>query len=147
MATTVPEPPHQPQAAPPEAKGRPWIWIVLCTLLAVVAVVLAIWAISLNGDLNDEKDKNAAAQQQAAATQQDVQAVSDQVNDLSKSVDDTTSAMQQAGENAQKSAQDAVGKMRDSIDSMKAKIQDALGKLEQQSKSGAQPNPTGTPAS
>ena len=86
MSATVPEPPQQPQAATPPQPGKrhPWHWIVPCVLLLLIAVGLAVWALSLQNDLDDERAHSAQVEQQAQATQDDVEAVSDQVDDLSR---------------------------------------------------------------
>jgi peptidoglycan hydrolase CwlO-like protein len=137
VSTTVPEPPQQPHAAAaPANKRRPWVWIVACTLLLVAAVALGIWALSLQGDLNDQKDKTAAAQSQAKsaqddaqAAQDDLQSVSDQVDQLTKSLSDAGDQLAQGTAEAKKNAQDAIAGMQDSIDSMRDRAKTALDKL------------------
>jgi peptidoglycan hydrolase CwlO-like protein len=112
MSTTAP----QPAATQPAKKHRPWGWIVTCIVLLLVAAGLAIWALSLNGDLNDQKDKTAQAQQQAQQADQQVQDISKQVNELSQ----TISA---AGADAQTAIEDAKAKLGTLIAQIKAAIE------------------------
>jgi peptidoglycan hydrolase CwlO-like protein len=152
MTSTVPEPPHQPRPTvtgtpPPEEpkKRRPWAWIVACTLLFVVALAFGVWALSLNGNLNDEKDKSAALEQQNAQTQEDVQAVSDEVDQLGQTVNDAGDQLAQAGQDAQQGAEDAISGVQGKLAELKARIQDALDKLKQsaQGAATATPSPSG----
>ena len=113
MSTTAP----QPAATQPAKKHHPWGWIATCIVLVLVAGGLAIWALSLNGDLNDQKDKTAQAQQDAQQANQQVQDISNQVADLSQ----TISA---AGDDAQTAIDDAKAKLTTLI----AQIKDAIEK-------------------
>ena len=76
-------PPSTSMDAPeqPAGKRRPWAWIVVCVLLVIVAGGLVVWALSLQSDLNDQKDQTAAAEQQA-------QDASAQVDDITQAVSD-----------------------------------------------------------
>jgi F0F1-type ATP synthase membrane subunit b/b' len=121
MSTTAP----QPSDAQPAEKHHPWGWIAACIVLLLVAGGLAIWALGLNGDLNDQKDKTAQAQQQAQAANQQVQDISDQVDDLSQ----TISA---AGDDAQQAVDDANAK----LSSLVTQIKDAIEKNSAASDSG-----------
>ena len=113
MSTTAP----QPTDARPASKHRPWGWIATCIVLLLVAAGLAIWALSLNGDLNDQKDKTAQAQQQAQQAGQEVEDISNQVSDISQSIS-------AAGDNAQTAIDDARAKLTALI----AQIKDAIEK-------------------
>ena len=107
-------PPSTGMGAPeqPAEKRRPWAWIVGCALLVIVAGGLVVWALSLQSDLNDQKDQTAAAEQQA-------QDASAQVDDINQSVSDLGDQLQQAGEDAQ-------GNIQQAMDALKAKLA-ALG--------------------
>jgi len=144
-----PEPPQQPRPTrtpPPQEpkKRRPWVWIVACTLLFVVALAVGIWALSLNGDLNDEKDTSAALEQQNAQTQKDVQAVSDDVDQLGQTVSDAGDQLAQAGQDAQQGAEDAVSGVQDKLAELKARIQDALEQLKQSAQGGGESTDSGS---
>jgi peptidoglycan hydrolase CwlO-like protein len=113
MSTTAPE----PTGTKPAEKHHPWGWIATCVVLLLIAGALAIWALGLNGDLNDQKDKTAQAQQQAQQANQQVQDISNQVDDLSQSISS-------AGDDAQSAIADAKAKLTALI----ANIKDAIEK-------------------
>jgi len=102
-------------AGPPPEHHRSWGLIVLCIVLVLVAAGLAIWALSLNSDLNDQKDKTAAAQQQADAA-------NSQIDSLSQQVDDISQSLQDAGGNAQQALDD----LKSKFDAAKEQIQKAI---------------------
>src|SRR5689334_9556293 len=56
---------------PTEPHKRPWGWIAAVVVLVIVAGGLALWAIGLNADLDDQKDQTAQAQQSSAQAQQE----------------------------------------------------------------------------
>jgi peptidoglycan hydrolase CwlO-like protein len=113
MSTTAP----QPAATQPAKKHHPWGWIVTCIVLLLVAGGLAIWALGLNSDLNDQKDKTAQAQQQA-------QQAGQQVQDISKQVDDLSQTISAAGDDAQTAIDDAKAK----LGALVTQIKDAIEK-------------------
>ena len=102
-------------AASHGTRHRPWGWITVCVVLLLVAIGLAVWALSLNSDLSDQKDKTAAAQQQANSA-------NSEIDDLSQQVDDISSSLQDAGTNAQQ----AIDDLKSRFDSAKEKIQKAI---------------------
>src|SRR5436190_15787832 len=113
MSATAPQP-TETQAA---KKHHPWGWIGMCVVLVLIAGGLAIWALGLNGDLNDQKDQTAHAQQQAAQANQ-------QVTDISNQVDELGQSISAAGDNAQQTLDDAKTKLTSLI----AQIKDAIEK-------------------
>jgi peptidoglycan hydrolase CwlO-like protein len=121
MSTTAPE----PAETQPAKKHHPWGWIAVCIVLLLIAGGLAIWALGLNSDLNDQKDQTAHAQQQAQQANQQVQDISNQVDDLSQ----TISA---AGDDAQTAVDDAKAKLSALI----TQIKDAIEKNSAASDSG-----------
>jgi chromosome segregation ATPase len=125
MAATTP----QETAAPPR-HGHPWGWITLCAVLVAGLVGVGIWALSLNSDLNDQKDATAKAQQQAKAAQDQVSSISSQVDDLSTKVSQASDQLKQAGADAQQNAQDAINSVQTDIDGVKSDIQGFKGKLD-----------------
>jgi septal ring factor EnvC (AmiA/AmiB activator) len=137
--TAAPDPSQQDQQ--PQAKRRhPWHWIIPCVLLLLVAAGLAVWALSLQSDLDDERAHSAQVEQQAQSTQDDVQAVSDQVDDLEQSL---TTASDELSKSTDQAAQDAQAAITDVEDSVKglgdraATARDKLGKAIEDAKSGA----------
>ena len=110
-------PPSTGMGAPeqPAGKRRPWAWIVVCALLVIVAGGLVVWALSLQSDLNDQKDQTAAAEQQA-------QDASAQVDDITQAVSDLGDQLAQAGEDAQ-------GNIQQAVDALKAKLAALLDQL------------------
>src|SRR4051812_23932583 len=110
---------------PTEPRRRPWGWIVVCALLAVVAVGVTIWALSLNSDLNDQRDQTAAAQQQANKASSEVDQLTSDVND----------ALDQAGQ--------AGAAAKDELQRALADLKAGLGALAEESKPPAEGS--GTP--
>jgi biopolymer transport protein ExbB/TolQ len=130
MTQTQPDPTEsQPGAAGPQTKKHPWHWIVPCVLLALVAIGLGIWALNLNGDLDDQKDANQALQQQNASTQQQVQDVSNQVDDVNQTVNEAADDLSQQNAQAQKEAQSALANAKDALESVSTDLKGALQKL------------------
>ena len=130
MATSVPEPPQGPQAAPPQPKKRhPWHWIVPCALLFLIAAGLAIWAFSLQGDLDDERAHSAQVEQEAQATQDDVQAVTDQVDELTQSASAAADELSQSTDEAAQNAEAALTDIQESIDSLSDRAKTARDRL------------------
>jgi peptidoglycan hydrolase CwlO-like protein len=112
MSTTDP----QPTASQPAEKHHPWGWIATCIVLLLVVGGLAIWALGLHSDLNDQKDKTAQAQQQAQQANQQVQDISNRVDDISQSIS-------AAGADAQTAIDDAKAKLTALIAQIKAAIE------------------------
>ena len=130
------EPGRAPLAPPPHKKHRAWGWITACVLLALVAGGLTIWALSLQGDLDSQKDQTAKAQQQAdeaskqaEAANQQVQAVSDEVDQLSQSVSDASDQLAQQGTDAQQNAQQTLSGIQDKLGTLKDQAGQAVEKL------------------
>ena len=130
MATSAPEPPQRPQVAPLQPKKRhPWHWILPCALLFLIAVGLAIWVFSLQGDLDDERAHSAQVEQQAQATQDDVQAVSDQVDELTQSASTAADELSQSTDQAAQNAETALTDIENSIKSLSDRANSARDKL------------------
>jgi uncharacterized protein HemX len=128
MATTVPDPAQQPQAAAPK-QSHPWHWIVPCLLLLVIAAGLLIWGLGVNSDLNDQKAKNEQLSKQAAATQSDVQTVSDQVNQISDSLKSAGDQISQGTAEAQANAKAAIDSIQSKFQDLGTRLSDAKKKL------------------
>jgi chromosome segregation ATPase len=114
---------------PAQEHHRPWGWIITCVLLLVIAAGLAVWAVSLNGDLNDQKDKTAQAQQQADQAKSQVDSISGQIDDLTTTVTDAADQLSQAGADAQANAQQVLDQAKTKLTSLKGGVQDAIDKL------------------
>ena len=111
MATSPDQPPVGSGGAPaptPLRRHRPWGWIAACVLLVLVAGGLAIWALGLQSDLDDQRDQTAQAQQQAEQAGKDVEALAGEVDQISQSVSDAGDQLSQAGADAEKNAQKAL---------------------------------------
>jgi uncharacterized protein YoxC len=130
MTPTVPDPSQPPEAAQPR-KRHPWQWIVPCVLLLIVAIGLAIWAFSLQSDLDDERAHSAQVEQEAQATQDDVQAVSDQVAELSQSLSSAAEDLSTSTDQAAQNAQAALTDVQNSIQSLSDRAKSAKDKLSQ----------------
>jgi|SRR3954468_4207949 septal ring factor EnvC (AmiA/AmiB activator) len=131
--------PDPPQQARPEPKRRhPWHWIVPCVLLFLIAAGLAIWALSLNSNLKDERAHSAKVEQEAQATQDDVNAVSNQVDDLEQSLVTASDELSQSTDQAAKDAQAAITDVEDSVKGLRDRAgtaKDKLGKAIEDAKS------------
>jgi septal ring factor EnvC (AmiA/AmiB activator) len=139
MATAAAPDPSQ-QAQPPPQGRHPWHWIVPCVLLLLIAAGLAIWALSLKSDLDDEKAHSAQVEQEAQATQDDVQAVSDQVDELEQSLTTASTELSQSTDQAAQDAQAAVTDLENSLKGLgdrAATAKDKLGKAIEDAKSDA----------
>jgi septal ring factor EnvC (AmiA/AmiB activator) len=139
MATAAaPDPPQQ--ARPEPARRHPWHWIVPCVLLLLIAAGLAIWALSLNSDLNDERAHSAQVEREAQATQDDVKAVSDQVGDLEQSLITAAGELSSSTDKAAQNAQAAITDVEDSVKGLRDRASTAKDKLDKtiaDAKSGA----------
>jgi uncharacterized protein HemX len=111
---------------PPSTHHRPWGWIVACVLLLLVAVGLAIWALSLNSDLDTQRAQTAKAQQQAEQAGKDVEALSAEVDQISQSVSDAGQQLKQAGADAQQNAQQTLDGVGTKVESLKGQVQKAV---------------------
>jgi peptidoglycan hydrolase CwlO-like protein len=114
-----------PDAAPPPRHHRPWGWIVACVLLLLVAAGLAVWALGLQGDLDDQRDQTAQAQQQADQAGKDVEALASEVDQISQSVSDAGDQLSQAGADAEKNTQAALDGLGTQVESLKGKVKKA----------------------
>ena len=112
-------------APPPSRHRRPWGWIAACVLLVLVAGGLAIWALGLQSDLDDQRDQTAQAQQQAEQAGKDVEALAGQVDQISQSVSDAGDQLSQAGTDAEKNAQQALDGLDTKLQSLKGQVQKA----------------------
>ena len=127
MAASPDPPGVGPDAtAPPPRHHRPWGWIAACILLLLVAGGLAIWALGLQGDLDDQRDQTAQAQQQADQAGKDVEALAGEVDQISQSVSDAGDQLSQAGADAEKNAQKALDGLGTKVDSLKGQVQKAI---------------------
>ena len=122
------QPPVGPDAAsaPPPRHHRPWGWIAACVLLVLVAGGLAIWALGLQTDLDDQRDQTAQAQQQAEQAANDVEALAGEVDQISQSVSDAGDQLSQAGGDAEKNAQQALDGLDTKLQSLKGNVQEAI---------------------
>src|SRR4051794_40154142 len=118
-------PPGEAVAGPPP-RHRPWGWIVACVLLLLVVGGLAIWALSLKSDLDDQRAETAKAQQQAEQAGKDVEALSAEVDQISQSVSDAGQQLSQAGAGAQQNAQETPHGVGTKVQSLKGHVQKAV---------------------
>jgi peptidoglycan hydrolase CwlO-like protein len=128
MATSPDAPPAGPDASPPPARPhhrRPWGWIAACVLLVLVAAGLAIWALGLQSDLDDQRAQTTQAQQQAEQAGKDVEALAGEVDQISQSVSDAGEQLSQADADAQQNAQQALDGLDSNVQSLKGQVQKA----------------------
>jgi biopolymer transport protein ExbB/TolQ len=129
MATSPEQPPVGSRGAPaptPPRHHRPWGWIAACVLLLLVAGGLAIWALGLQSDLDNQRDQTAQAQQQAEQAGKDVEALAGEVDQISQSVSDAGDQLSQAGADAEKNAQKTLDGVDTKLQSLKGEVQKAV---------------------
>jgi DNA repair exonuclease SbcCD ATPase subunit len=148
---SAPEPPDEQSAQPSSPERGARAWIVATIVLAVVAVGLGAWALSLRSDV-DDKDAEIAAQQQQLEQQKGVandipkaaggiaQDVQQAMRDLAHQLEEiqgTTTAtqeqMQQAIDRAENAAADAQARVKDArseLDRARAQADEAGAKAE-----------------
>jgi peptidoglycan hydrolase CwlO-like protein len=129
MATSPDQPPVGPDAtsaSPPPRHHRPWGWIAACVLLVLVVGGLAIWALGLQSDLDDQRNQTAQAQQQAEQAGKDVEALAGQVDQISQSVSDAGDQLSQAGADAKQNAGQTLDGLGSTLDSVKSQVQKAV---------------------
>ena len=113
-------------ASPPPQHHRPWGWIAVCVLLVLVAGGLAIWALGLQSDLDDQRDQTAQAQQQAEQASNEVESLSGQIDEISQTVSDAGAQLSQAGADAQQTAQTTLDGLGAKLESVKSQVQKAV---------------------
>jgi peptidoglycan hydrolase CwlO-like protein len=129
MATSPDQPPVGSGGGPaptPPRHHRPWGWIAACVLLVLVAGGLAIWALGLQSDLDDQRDQTAQAQQEAEQAGKDVEALAGQVDEISQSVSDAGDQLSQAGADAEKNAQQTLDGLGTKVESLKGQVEKAI---------------------
>ena len=131
-AGAVPPDPHAAPGQRSEPRRRPWAWIAVCGVLALVVVGVIIWALSLRCDLDHQKDQTAAAQQQAAKA-------SSEVDQLTQDVNNAIDQAGQAGAAAKDQLQGALADLKDRLGALKDETKPPAGG------SGA-PEATATPS-
>jgi peptidoglycan hydrolase CwlO-like protein len=128
--------PDAPAAAPdgtvppPRRHHRPWGWIAACLLLVLVAGGLAIWALGLQTDLDDQRDQTAQAQQEADQAGKDVKALAGEVEQISQSVSEAGDELSQAGTDAKTNAGEAEQNAQKALDGLGAKVDSLKGKAQ-----------------
>lgn len=145
------EPPVEKSGQPSSSKRGARAWIVATIVLAVAAVGLGVWALSLRSDV-DDKDAEIAAQQQQLEEQKGVaedlqkaaggiaQNVQQATRDLAKQLEEvqgTTAATQQQTQQAIQRAEDAVAEAQaqvegagNRLDRARAQADEAAAKAE-----------------
>jgi septal ring factor EnvC (AmiA/AmiB activator) len=97
---------------------RPWAWIAVCGVLALVVVGLAIWALNLNSDLDQQRDATAQAQKQADEANQQADQLSSDLDELGQSVSDAGDEISQAGSDAQETFQNALAEIKTKVSAL-----------------------------
>ncbi len=123
--SAAPANPPAPAAGGPEEKKKPWAWIAIAGLLAIVAIGLGVWAAGLSSDLDDQKaaatkaqTDAAAAQEQADAAASQANALTEQVNALGDAVSDAGDQLSEAGGNARTNTQKALKDLEQRINDL-----------------------------
>ena len=115
-----------PSAQSPPQHHRPWGWITVCVLLVLVAGGLAIWALGLQSDLDDQRDQTAQAEQQAEQASQEVESLSGQIDQISQAVSDAGAQLSQAGADAQENAQTTLDGVETKLESVRGQVEKAV---------------------
>src|SRR6476619_4401087 len=99
-ADDSPVPPPDAPAAP--TKSRPlWPWITASVVLLVVALGLGVWALGMQGDLDDANAQAEQAQQANEEVVQESEDLTQQVDDLTNMVNENSDRLDQALSDAQ----------------------------------------------
>jgi len=114
-----------PAERPPARHHRPWGWITVCVLLVLVAGGLAIWALGLQSDLDDQRDQTTQAQQQAEQASNEVESLSGEIDQISQSVTDAGQQLSQAGADAEENAQTTLDGLATRLESVKGEVEQA----------------------
>ena len=83
------EPTDDVTAGPPHRRHSRWIWV--SALLALVAVGLTIWALTLRSDLDNAQQELDTTTQQLASTKQDLETTKKELATTQQDVDDLQS--------------------------------------------------------
>ena len=131
MSTMADPPAPRPSAAQSSSSMRhpARAWIVLCAVLAVVAVGLGVWALSLRSDLDSQKQKTAQAQQAAQEAQNDVGALSKQVDALVASLSAAGAELSNTGQDARAAAEKVVNDAKTTAQSLRGELRQAKSKV------------------
>ena len=147
MSAPSEPPPGTPDAyASPADPGRPdepsrkppWAWIAVCGVLVVALVGLGIWALSLNSDLDQQRDATAQAQQEADQANDQADQLSSQLDDLAQSASDAGDEIAQAGSDAKETFQNALA-------DLKAKLSSLADQIKPPASGSGSPDATATP--
>jgi len=84
------EPTDELTAGPPQRRHSRWIWV--SALLALVAVGLTIWALTLRSDLDNAQQELDTTTQQLASTKQDLETTKKELAAAQQDVDDLQSS-------------------------------------------------------
>ena len=84
------EPTDEVTAGPPQRRHSRWIWV--SALLALVAVGLTIWALTLRSDLDNSQQELDTTTQQLASTKQDLETTKKELATTQQDVDDLQSS-------------------------------------------------------
>ena len=111
---------------PPPRHHRPWGWIIACVLLVLVVGGLALWALGLQSDLDDQRDQTAQAQQQAEQASKEVESLSGQIDQISEAVTDAGAQLSQAGADAKQNVQTTLDGLETKLESVKGQTKQAV---------------------
>lgn len=118
-----------PEPEPAAKHRRPWAWITASVVLLIVAGGFAVWAFGLQGDLDDQKDQTAQAQQDAEQAQQAADqandamgSLADQLDQLTQDVEDAGDEVAQAGDDAKDNAQSALDGFKEQLAGLKEQV-------------------------
>ena len=84
------EPTDEVTAGPPQRRHSRWIWV--SALLALVAVGLTIWALTLRSDLDNAQQELDTTTQQLASTKQDLETTKKELATTQQDVNDLQSS-------------------------------------------------------
>jgi chromosome segregation ATPase len=116
-----------------EKKRRNW-WIWISAALAVVAIGLLVWALSIQSDLNDTQDQLASTQKKLEATEQNVEQLTSDKAAQSEEADKQTvltTAALAAGTALYKDLSAELGATQEDLASAKQDVEDANAKAKQ----------------
>jgi DNA repair exonuclease SbcCD ATPase subunit len=145
MSTSGPRDGVAPEARPPKKRRNAWIWV--STVLAVAAVGLLVWALSIRSDLDESEQDVATLQSQVEAGQETggqvltaakgaIQQVAQQLGATAEDLEAAQADLEQAkldGEQAEQAAakaEDAVATAENATDKAVAEADQAKAQVE-----------------
>jgi peptidoglycan hydrolase CwlO-like protein len=113
---------------PPRSRP-PWEWIGACALLAAIAIGFAIWAFTLQSDLDEQRERTAEAQQQAQRANKQLEDTSGELDQVKRAVEDAKKRIEEAGADVEGSVRGALDDLGNRISDLEELARGAIDEL------------------